>query len=59
MLAASFVTLLYWAAFGLVVVYLLLLVGQEMERRDRVRRMRERRQRRAMRDAKSPQRWTT
>lgn len=51
-------TLIYWVTFGLVVIYLMLLVRREVDRRARVRRMKERRLRRRMMDARTPQRWT-
>ena len=57
MTAASFYTLTYWLAFGAVAVYLLLLVGREMERRARIRRLRERRLRRRYLDSLEPKRW--
>lgn len=57
MIFASFVTLLYWTAFGMVALYLLLLVGRELDRRQRVRRMRERRLRRRHLDSLAPKPW--
>ena len=54
----SLYTLFYWAAFGAICVYLLLLIHQLVERRARVRRMRERRHRRALLDALDAKRWT-
>lgn len=57
MVAASFLTLIYWTLFGLVACYLMFLVGAELERRKRVRQMRERRLRRRNLNALPPEKW--
>ena len=50
-------TAVYWGLFGLVCVYLIYLVGVELERRKRVQRLRERRLRRRHLDSLEPKRW--
>ena len=59
MLAASFINALEALTFIALLVYFGALVVAKVDERRQDRRRRERMERRALRDAKSPQRWTT